>query len=1080
MPAAAMVVGLVAGTLAIAPPGITAAAGRSGPGPLTWRLATLASGRLRGKSASEQAAALSLPSSGGGSLLRSGDRILVDVAFSSGAASHVRDLRAAGARVVFASSRYQTVTVAVTPGRLRSVAAVPGVRVVQEDLSPMVGGVRASASTLNCHGSVDSEGDTQLHAANARTSFGVDGSGVTVGVLSDSYDRHASAATHASDDVASGDLPGTGGTCGTAPVKVLDDSFVGADEGRAMLQIVHDLAPGASLAFATASKGETSFAHNIRALRNAGADVIVDDVSYLDEPFFQDGPVSVAVNDVTAGGAAYYSSAANNNLVVGGHDAGSYEAPAFRNAGSCPAALAPKTQCLDFAPGTGIDTTYGLSVANGATVKIDLQWAQPWFGVTTDLDAFLLNHAGTAVLAHSNNRNTGSSGTQKPFEFLAWKNQTGSPQLVSLVIDRFTGAGGGDQGTPRVKLVLDENGAPGVVPTQYTTSNGGDVVGPEIFGHNGAASAMTVAAVPYNNSSTVEPFSSRGPVTLYYGPVTGTVPARVIAPRIVPKPDISATDDGVTTFFAYFDGTNWRFPGTSAAAPHAAAVAALELALNPSADFAAIRASQMSTASTVDSFPHAAVGAGLLNALKAAGAVSGLVTLDPSTIAFGPTAPGSTSPPATITLHNGTSGTLHVSSVALGNGSPFTITQDGCTGHALAPAGTCQVDVEAQPPPGTALGSTLRDDLTFSDDWAPLPQEAARLSVYVADVSPSGAWFTERTPGSETGNEQPLGIACVPSGSSGRCWAVGLRYNGTHPNFGTVYVNSGGYTWARQVVPAGVGQLSYVSCVSVLRCWATGYTRDTPLRPAIIATTNGGVTWVRQHLPAGAGYVGQISCVSASRCWSAASGGALAATTNGGATWFLEHVHSPTGSPGVFDVSFVDGTTGKAVGFISGGCGGTTCTGVIWGTTDGGHTWRIERKGVGFPALQTITCVDARRCWAAGHNANSEAVWATTDGGSTWKPEQTPFIQGAVLYDLACVGTKPARCWAVGTTNSVDRGVILRTVDGGATWVRQQPPKSVVVVQQIQEVGPQLGWAIEGSDQFNDPIIATRTGGLAP
>ena len=62
-----------------------------------------------------------------------------------------------------------------------------------------------------------------------------------------------------------------------------------------MAQIVHDLAPGADLAFATAFNGEIAFANNIRNSAAAGAEVIVDDVFYPEEPFFQDGPIAVAV-----------------------------------------------------------------------------------------------------------------------------------------------------------------------------------------------------------------------------------------------------------------------------------------------------------------------------------------------------------------------------------------------------------------------------------------------------------------------------------------------------------------------------------------------------------------------------------------------------------------------------------------------------------------------------------------------------------------------------------------------------------------------------------------------------------------
>src|SRR5690349_6966811 len=129
-----------------------------------------------------------------------------------------------------------------------------------------VDGGGSEAGAINtCATGVVSEGNTQLKAGAARTQFDVDGGGVKVGVMSDSYDTNAGASTHAAGDVATGDLPGPGNPCGrTNPVQVLDDSFAGTriDEGRAMLQIVHDIAPGSPLAFATASISQTSFADN--------------------------------------------------------------------------------------------------------------------------------------------------------------------------------------------------------------------------------------------------------------------------------------------------------------------------------------------------------------------------------------------------------------------------------------------------------------------------------------------------------------------------------------------------------------------------------------------------------------------------------------------------------------------------------------------------------------------------------------------------------------------------------------------------------------------------------------------------
>ncbi|HEX3608326.1 MAG TPA: S8 family serine peptidase [Solirubrobacterales bacterium] len=564
-----------------------------------------------------QAGKLGLPRSGPGSPLRDGNRVLVEVRFDSGAAAGVDRLREAGAQIVDVSRRYQTVTVAAKPADLQALAAVPRVAEASKVLTPVL-------AATECQGLATSEGDQQLNALAAREAFGVDGSGVGVGILSDSFDRSGKAHTHAAEDIASGDLPGPGNPCGrTAPVDVLDDPLEPSeadDEGRAMAQIVHDLAPGAALSFATAFTGEISFAHNIERLAvpaasgGGGASVIVDDVFYQGEPFFQDGPIADAINNVTAKGVAYFSAAGNDNVIDGGSDVASYQAP-FRDAETCPTGVpVSEKHCMDFEPGPGVDETYDLEVEPGGKVELDLQWAEPWFGVETNLDAYLLDGSGK-LLAESTNENK-----TKPFELLSWTNKTGTTEVVSLAIARHSGTA-----SPTLKFVQLGNGSEDVVPTaEQLETSAGDEIGPTIVGHSGAASAVSLGAVNAENATEPEPYSSRGPVDHEFGPVRSSAEAAEPIPtQEISKPDLVATDCNRTTFFLPTKAFGvFRFCGTSAAAPHAAAVAALMRQSNPTLAYPQLRSALATSATPVGGFGPDAVGAGLINAYGAVNSVA--------------------------------------------------------------------------------------------------------------------------------------------------------------------------------------------------------------------------------------------------------------------------------------------------------------------------------------------------------------------------------------------------------------------------------------------------------------------------
>ena len=603
-------------------------------GKLSSRLHDLArSSSLRSSNAEIQASALHLPAHGPGSLMHNsrGD-ILSYIRMAEITELQIQALSNAGAQIVHVSQEYGTVTAYLNPSSLSLLASLPAVSYIREVHAPQTSRAESPlpaevyAPLVTCpQGAAVSEGDTQLTAATARSTYGLTGDGVQVGVLSDSYDGNGSPmpATNAGDDVASGDLPGTMNPCGyTTPVNVIEDFIdpAATDEGRGMLQIVHDLAPGATLSFASAWSGLLSFASNIQALRTEGADIIVDDISYFDEPFFQEGPVNVAISAVVSSGAMYFTSAGNSNKIVGGLNASSYEAPAYRPT-PCPAVLlaAPylEKDCHNFEPNPSLppNNGSGITLAYNGYIRPIFQWNEPWYGVTNDLDIFLLDDSD-AVVARSW---ADSIADNEPYEYFSFQNTGLFPKNYRIVIGRYSGSS-----LPRLKYLFSRSG--GINSLQYSTSNGGDIVGPTIYGHSAAHDGLSVAAVPFSDSNNPESYTSRGTATHYYGPVSGTTPASPITPDVLEQPDFAATDGGCTTFFYSFSGGCYRFYGTSAAAPHAAAVAALlkqeANALRDDLDQGIVKYLLQSTTRMVSGGDVLSVGSGLIDASAAAAKLS--------------------------------------------------------------------------------------------------------------------------------------------------------------------------------------------------------------------------------------------------------------------------------------------------------------------------------------------------------------------------------------------------------------------------------------------------------------------------
>jgi len=418
-------------------------------------------------------------------------------------------------------------------------------------------------------GSRNTEGDVTHRAFPARNIFNVDGTGVKIGVLSDGV-------TNLASSQALGDL---------GPVTVLPGQAGSGDEGTAILEIIHDVAPGAQLFFATAFGSITSFAQNIRDLRAAGCDIIVDDVFYFVETPFQDGQapgvasntnggvVIQAVNDVTASGALYFSSAGNSGNLNDG-TSGVWEGN-FVDGGTA----GPPVTTVGSLHNFGGQNFNVLTVASTMN-PINLYWSDPLGGSSNDYDLFRLSADGTTVTASSTNI---QNGTQDPYE------QIGPSTAGSrFVIVKKTGA---------ADRFLHLNANRG----RFSIATSG-----QTHGHAAAANAYGCAATragaafpnPFNSSNVVELFSSDGPRRVFYrADGTPITPGNFSSTGglLRQKPDITAADGVSVTGVGGFPSP---FFGTSAAAPHAAAIAGLLKSASPSSTPAQIRAAL--TGSAID------------------------------------------------------------------------------------------------------------------------------------------------------------------------------------------------------------------------------------------------------------------------------------------------------------------------------------------------------------------------------------------------------------------------------------------------------------------------------------------------
>ncbi len=540
-------------------------------------------------------------------------RVLIDIRTNS-LAPAVSRVQALGGQVLFSSARYSSVRAKMPLLQIETLAEDASVRWIRRAAQASVNSA-GRAMPRNLHlspfvGSVTTQGYVS-HEANKVVQMAIDGSGVKVGVISNS-----ASAARVTALIASGDLP--------ADTVVLPGQ-AGApgqdDEGTAMMEIVHDMAPGAKLFFASGFYGEASFAENIRALRfNYHCDIIVDDVSYYDEPAFQDGSIAQAVNDVVAAGALYFSSAANSGN-LSHKTSGTWEGD-FKDGGDAgkviDGALGQPVRIHNFSA-SGSQLYDNITGVGNAYI---LQWSDPSDHSSNDYDLFDFDTTGTRMKGASTNT---QNGTQDPVEQLVFPDC--DPQ--NPVQDYCPAKG------DRLVIVKADSAAPRALHLDTERGRLSVATNGATFGHNAGLNTVSMAATYWNSANigtqpftgfanSTETFSSDGPRKIFYKPNgTPITPNNFLfrtgGGQTLQKPDLTAADGN----FSRTPGFT-PFYGTSSAAPHAAGIAALVKSANPKQSNSQVRSVMVGTAlDTMAVGPDRDAGYGITMALQAVEAAIG-------------------------------------------------------------------------------------------------------------------------------------------------------------------------------------------------------------------------------------------------------------------------------------------------------------------------------------------------------------------------------------------------------------------------------------------------------------------------
>ncbi len=285
------------------------------------------------------------------------------------------------------------------------------------------------------------------------------------------------------------------------------------------------------------------------------------------------------------------------------------------------------------------------------------------------------------------------------------------------------------------------------------------------------------------------------------------------------------------------------------------------------------------------------------------------------------------------------------------------------------------------------------------------------------DVTSDGGkqWTLEKAPAGVT---QLSGVSCLPAKSKPVCFAVGLNPSADN---GLILKSSGTTSWSSTVYTESQGALNNVACASASDCIVVGVVSYS--LAAIATTTNGGAKWNPATVPTGVADLLGASCLSASACVATGYTGSTAEVITGGtSSTTFKSATLPSGENDFGAVSCIASTKDcTAVGYFTAGYVS------IAGTSDSGSSWTGDTFPLTPTTLPSVSCASSADCVAVGVAPSGGVVETTTNGGSTWTGKIVAGLTS--LLAVACVSTD---CYAVGSAKGAAEWLV--STNHGSSW----------------------------------------------